>query len=302
MEVPTTNCSGPSFPFRITWDITHSCNLRCKHCFVIYQEKTLRDDSEALRMRIARQIVEASPFIISVAGGEPTILPDINDLLSVLESCGAKIVLATNGICENKDIVDGLKKVKNFSLQVSLDSFDKTRNDLIRGRGAFDKAVSFIKSVSADIPVTLAVTLTKVNAGDIGGLIKLCHDLNVSAIKIQPFIETMSTPQPSLKPTEGQILAASMQLEESASRELVVFHPFAKKKTLGVFMGNSCRSVLGITECTVLPNGDITGCGANIDNSVIFGNLLEANLLDIWNDVLKPSGGCSSLLSGCTCV
>lgn len=297
----------PSFPFRVTWDITHKCNLRCNHCFVIYQRSIVLDEDAIVQKKIATEIANISPFVVSVAGGEPAQLPHLLDVLNILSSGGSHLVLATNGVDVSSEIIEGLKKIPKLTLQVSLDGAKEEINDNIRGRGTFSKTLRFIEIISKDIPSTVAFTLTSNNYNDVSSMIELCENHNIRALKIQRFIKTDSIPAPLLKPTTSDEHYAAEQIARyfmQSKGKLIIMHPFQELTKMNLqtnqIMKNDCQMVIGKTECTILPNGDVVGCGAHIDYTRTIGNLCENTFLSVWKSI------CGSFLEseiprGCKC-
>jgi len=69
-------------PFQIGWDITHNCNLRCKHCF--FTAEQLSDKSSFTKeeaVSFVEYLAKKKVFHLSLAGGEPLLYPHLIDVI-----------------------------------------------------------------------------------------------------------------------------------------------------------------------------------------------------------------------------
>ena len=132
-------------PYRIHWDITHSCNFLCNHCASDAVCSGTIDDLSAKEIyKIVNNLRSERPFDITFFGGEPLIRDDIIDLIDLvkaqLDTCGISIV--TNGSLLKQFGLDLLQRGVNIS--VSLDGTSANENDPIRGAGTFREIVENI--------------------------------------------------------------------------------------------------------------------------------------------------------------
>jgi organic radical activating enzyme len=88
-------------------EITRQCNLECRAC---YREKKsehrtleqIKSDLKILEQHLAVQTV-------SLAGGDPTMHPDLCAIVRMVHERGHKVLLATNGILLTNDLLQQLK-------------------------------------------------------------------------------------------------------------------------------------------------------------------------------------------------
>lgn len=179
--------------FSFQWHITDLCNLRCKHC---YQERfdNNRDLSIDKWDRIIHDIVNTleslgySNLDINITGGEPLISPLLFPILDLLNGIDfvREINIITNGIVLRSSY-PGLKRYKKVRyIKVSLEGANRESNDLIRGKGNFDKVIENIKDFSESI--ILMFTLTRYNYREIDDMYKLARSLNVKGFILERFI------------------------------------------------------------------------------------------------------------------
>ncbi|MCL2312800.1 MAG: radical SAM protein [Firmicutes bacterium] len=162
----------------VHWEITNSCNLRCKHCINdsgIQLENEL-NFSEAVKA--ANKIKLAGVKTIYFTGGEPFSYKDFILLLGEVVKLDVRIYVISNGILiEKKDI--NFMKAHNISLGLSIEGSTSDINDAIRGKGNFDKTIqilSYCKKIN--LPTTIYSTVNKFNVNDIKNIIHLAVNYN----------------------------------------------------------------------------------------------------------------------------
>ena len=150
------------------------CNLQCVHCINASgpREPWLPPlDAETAR----RHITEAAALGVKeiyFTGGEPFMHPAITPLLAFALERAPTTVL-TNGTLitdATADALVALAAAARYSLEirVSLDDPDRERNDAIRGRGAFERALRAIVRLNARglLPILTATETEAAPGGD----------------------------------------------------------------------------------------------------------------------------------------
>ena len=142
--------------------VNFDCNLQCDYCCVRSSPGAAR---RALGIDAVRRIAaEAPPLGVRaffVTGGEPFLLPDIDDLVLAL-AAAAPVTLLTNGMLFRGSRLAALRRLprERVTLQVSLDSPTADLHDLHRGRGSWQRAVEGIAIAHGEgFRVRLAATV-----------------------------------------------------------------------------------------------------------------------------------------------
>ncbi len=130
------------------------CNLRCTHCFI-----SCSPDNHSLEMMETQAVLayleEATKLgvrEIYFTGGEPFLHPDMTLILErTLRNFPASVL--TNGLPINDSRADELQRIwedSRYSLEIriSLDDFDEKRNDQVRGREVFRRALEAYRRLS----------------------------------------------------------------------------------------------------------------------------------------------------------
>ena len=130
------------------------CNLQCTHCFISCGPQNHTHEMMSLEL-VRKTLVESKELGVRdyyITGGEVFINPEIFEILETIVSCGPLDVL-TNGTLITKEKAIKLKEIQDGSVhplrfRVSMESFDGTENDKIRGAGAYRRAVEGIRNLS----------------------------------------------------------------------------------------------------------------------------------------------------------
>ena len=150
------------------------CNLQCTHCLNASgpREPWLPAmDADEVRSRIA-EAAGLGVKEVYFTGGEPFLHPQILPLLGFALERAPTTVL-TNGTLVDAAMADRLAALAagarySLEIRVSLDDPDRARNDAIRGRGSFDRALRAIRRLEARglLPI---LTATEVDPSPAGG-------------------------------------------------------------------------------------------------------------------------------------
>jgi radical SAM protein with 4Fe4S-binding SPASM domain len=166
------------FPRNVIFELTHRCNLRCRHCYIVPKSER-RELSTSQVKSIFEQLVEAGCFHLTLTGGEPMVREDILSLMEYARKIGLFIHLFTNATLVTFQIADRLKEFQLISLEVSLHSLKKERFDwFTQVAGSFDlvmRAIKFLKG--RGIKLALKINITKVNLDEIEELKGFVKDL-----------------------------------------------------------------------------------------------------------------------------
>lgn len=163
--------------FTLQWHITQACDLHCKHCYdrserspLPYKKAMtiLRDFKEfCQRMHVDGQV--------TFTGGNPLLYPHFMDTYRGAAEYGFSTAILGNPSPEQR--LDKLLTIQNPAFfQISLEGLE-THNDIIRGKGHFQRSLTFLDLLRArDIYSMVMLTLTRDNLDQILPLGELLRD------------------------------------------------------------------------------------------------------------------------------
>ena len=130
------------YPYVLMLEPLHACNLACLGCS---PERYNGDIEDRLSIAQCLQAVdEAGAPVISVCGGEPTIYPELPELVGGVIGRKRHLYLCTNGLLLDR-FYRKLRPHRRLSINVHLDGMRKTHDFLADRAGVFDRAVAMIK-------------------------------------------------------------------------------------------------------------------------------------------------------------
>ena len=126
-------------------------------------------------------------------GGESFIRQDFLELVEYTIAQDMGVMINTNGWFIDSNMAHLLKKLGVFYVRVSIDGATEKTHDAIRGvKGSYKKAITAIENLkNANIPfVSIAPTVMKDNVHEMGELIDLAFNLQVSEIQLVQVADT----------------------------------------------------------------------------------------------------------------
>lgn len=156
----------------VVWNITRKCNLRCLHCYTDSEPRNY--DGELTTAQCRAVIDDLADFRVPAvlfSGGEPTIRPDLLELVAYAKGRGLRPTLSTNGTLIDDRLAPQIASAGFTYVGVSLDGIGEV-NDRFRGLpGAFDRAMAaFDRLRDLGQRVGLRMTLTRHNVGHLDAI------------------------------------------------------------------------------------------------------------------------------------
>ena len=175
------------YPLIVELEPLFACNLECPGCGKIQYP------TEILRKRLSVEdavgaIEECGAPMVSIAGGEPLLHPQIADIVTELTARRKYVYLCTNGVLMSRKL-DKFQPSRYFSWAVHIDGLQE-RHDLAVARdGVFDKAVEAISEAKRrGFRVTTNTTFFNTDTAEtVRGVLDFLNDeLEVDSMMISP--------------------------------------------------------------------------------------------------------------------
>jgi hopanoid biosynthesis associated radical SAM protein HpnH len=175
------------FPLLVELEPLFQCNLECVGCGKIqHPEATLKR-----RMPVDQAIAaieECGAPMVSIAGGEPLIHPEIDEIARQLIKRKKYVFLCTNAILMKKKL-ELFEPNRYFAWAVHIDGLRERHDESVDRVGTFDKAVEAIKAAKdAGFRVTTNTTIfTHDSPESVRQVLDfLQYELDVDAMMISP--------------------------------------------------------------------------------------------------------------------
>ena len=174
------------YPFVLMLEPLYTCNLACIGCAVERHTGKLKDRL-SLEKCIEAVDITGAP-VVSICGGEPTIYPELPELVSEIIKRKRQIILCTNGLLLDENLYGKIAPNKRLTINVHLDGMRETHDYVCAREGVFDKAIEMIEEgVKLGHHMMANTTIFKETSMDeVEELCKLLTGMGVEGMLVSP--------------------------------------------------------------------------------------------------------------------
>jgi radical SAM protein with 4Fe4S-binding SPASM domain len=302
----------PAAPYRMDLAVTYRCNNNCAHCYNARSRQFPELTTQEWKRIIDRLWDIAIPHLV-FTGGEPTLRPDLPELIAYAEQKGQITGINTNGRrLKDAGFVQELVDAGLDHVQITVESHDPAIHDqMVAAKGAWLDTVAGLKNVLATkLYVMTNTTLLRSNSLYLAETLQFLADLQVPTFGLNALIysgkgETVGTglPESDLPPllqlARNHVAKTDQRLIWYTPTQYCHFDPMQLE--LGV---KGCTAAL--YNMCVEPDGSVLPCQSYYQS---LGNILTDPWKNIWGHPLAISlrerkdlpDGCTdcSLLAEC---
>ena len=166
-------------PFQVTMELTHRCNLSCKHCYVDIPPDNEMSTAEI--KDVLDQLTEAGSMYLQLTGGEVLTRPDFFDITFYAKEKGFQIMILTNATLVTPKIAEEMQKLKPDFIVVSLyGSTPESHDSVTKIPDSFEATIQGVKLLkSVDVLVILQTLLMDSNYNEADSMETLAASLGV---------------------------------------------------------------------------------------------------------------------------
>ncbi|HZE49983.1 MAG TPA: adenosyl-hopene transferase HpnH [Jatrophihabitantaceae bacterium] len=124
-----------------------ACNLKCAGCGKIQQSASVLKQRMPVAQAVAA-VEECGAPMVSIAGGEPLMHPQIGEMVTELLARKKFVVLCTNAVLLPKHL-HKFKPHRNFAWMIHIDGLRERHDESVSKDGVFDQAVEAIRVAKA---------------------------------------------------------------------------------------------------------------------------------------------------------
>ena len=287
------NTVGPCFEsfltsnvFSLQWHITQHCDLHCKHC---YDRSNRAAMSKAQAMKVLADLFDFCQQMhvrgqVTFTGGNPLLYPHIERIYQAAAQYGFGIA-----ILGNPGPIDGIRRlikiVKPLYFQVSLEGL-ASHNDLIRGKGHFDRSIRFLEQLrELGIFTMVMLTLTQDNLDQVLPLADYLKNRadafnfnRLSAVGEGAALAMVDREEFSLFLNDYIRAAEDNPIMGLKDNLFNIIRCEFGQAPFGGCTGHGCGAAFNFLA--LLPDGDVHACRKFPS---LLGNMLDTPLLDIYH-------------------
>lgn len=289
--------------FILPWRCTFACDSNCLHCASASKSEVENELDTKDAIKLIDQIKNFGANWVGITGGEPLLRKDLFEIISHIKKIGLKASIITDGHLLDSSVYE--KIIRNeVRVSISIDGGEST-DDQIRGKGAYNKAVSAIEKLSnAGLLNCLVYTFSNITntknnltVKDFTHVLDLAKKYGARWVIYHGFIPyTNNKNRLRADPTPQQYEWALNKLYDLNSvykgkPEINVYCPFYARiaKQRGIPNFNKWFNNFFLGRCffgkfmSIAENGDAIPCSFNDIHR--FGNIKEKNIDTIWSEL-----------------
>ncbi|MCO5064798.1 MAG: pyrroloquinoline quinone biosynthesis protein PqqE [Rhizobiaceae bacterium] len=281
--------SAPGPPIGILAELTHRCPLQCAYCSnPLELLKANRELDTRQWLSVFGQAADLGVLQIHLSGGEPTLRPDLVELVAALAGRGVYTNLITAGVGVRDGLMDELARSGLDHVQLSFQgALPETTEMIGNHRGAHSKKLATAAQVrAAGLPLTINAPIHRRNMAEVEGFIELALTLGAERLEIAniQYYGWALLNRQALMPARDEVMGVAAMIE-AAQRELrgTLAIDFVAPDYYARFpkpcMGGWARDAFMIA-----PDGAAMPChaAASIPH-LVFDNVGQSPLADIWD-------------------
>lgn len=159
-------------PLFVGWELTHACNLRCRHCYNAAGKAQPDELTRKEGITFLHHLADNGTVGMLLGGGEPLLRKEFFEWVACATDLGMNITVNTNGTLIDRETAQRMKDVGIVNVQVSIDGLFDIHNVIRGAPWAFEKVAEAIWNLfEVEMPVTVITTVMRSNKDNIGDLI-----------------------------------------------------------------------------------------------------------------------------------
>ncbi|MGC4048000.1 MAG: radical SAM protein [Armatimonas sp.] len=296
---PGTDCSDGPPTCVLLLEITPACNLSCPTCYAdaVHGGTEHMSLAEATRRLDLFFQVQSRLDVLMLSGGEPTVHPQLEELLELALSYPVdRVLINTNGVLIPRLSPLLKKHGDRVELYLSFATLKPERQAHFYGKDLLKQKLRAIEAAKeAGVFVTLVPTVERgVNDDEIGDLyaFALSHS-NINGVTYQPVMDN-GRYEHGYDPAERLTLTGVLERLEAQSNSALILKDFVG---LPCSHPDCCVLTYGIldpTRATLTPlprHLDVARYLDLFSDKISFSGLIESALRRVWSDTVSLRGG-----------
>ena len=290
LDVKTPFSAKPAAPYRMDLAITYRCNNDCTHCYNARSRDFNGISTDEWKKVLDKLWRIGIPHIV-FTGGEPTLHPDLPELISHAQKNGQITGLNTNARrLSEKKYVEKLVASGLDHVQITVESHDRSIHDaMVNCKGAWDQTIKGLEN-ALDTPlfVMTNTTMLRDNASLMDQTLDFLSSLSVPTVGLNALIYSGKGKTVGTGLSEDELLPLLEMAQQHTSdhnQRLIWYTPTQYCNF------DPMQLELGVKGCTaalynmcIEPDGGVIPCQSYYSQ---IGNIQTDSWDSIWNHDLS---------------
>jgi hopanoid biosynthesis associated radical SAM protein HpnH len=167
------------YPSVLMLEPLYACNLACVGCATERHTGKLKDRLSVEQCLDA--VDRCGAPVVSLCGGEPTLYPELPELIGAIVQRKRHIYLCTNGLLLDEKVFGVIAPSAHLTVNIHLDGLRQTHDAICAREGVFDKAMEMLREAKRRRYHVMANT-TIFKQTDVGEIEELCRVLTEAGV------------------------------------------------------------------------------------------------------------------------
>jgi hopanoid biosynthesis associated radical SAM protein HpnH len=174
------------YPYVLMLEPLYACNLACLGCAT--ERHTGRIEDRLSVEACLKAVDDAGAPMVSICGGEPTIYPELKEVIEGIIRKRRHIYLCTNALLLDTKVYGVIPPDPRLSINVHLDGLKATHDQVCDRSGTFEKAVAMIREGKRRgyRVITNTTVFKETDMGEVEALFDLLKEIGVDGMLISP--------------------------------------------------------------------------------------------------------------------
>jgi radical SAM protein with 4Fe4S-binding SPASM domain len=259
-------------PFKVDWEITHRCDLKCQHC---YEERPSVIDELSTKEACAviDELSAMGALFLTFTGGEIFVRKDFMEIARYAREKDFALRLFTNGTLIDKALAKEIKALDPLAVEISLYGMNPILHDKITGvEGSYYRTIeAFYRLKKEGVTTVVKTTVMNNNYTELEALKDFAKSIDAR------FVYSLTVvPQ-----TTGSRDVTQYRLsEEQLAKLYATDASLTDGITEGGVKGYDPLCAAGVNSLYIAPNGDVSPCMLLLGEG---GNVKRESVQDIWH-------------------
>ena len=173
-------------PYNLVAELTYRCPLRCPYCSNPLGYRDVKEGLDAQDWtRVFQQAAELGALHVGLTGGEPTLRPDLAEIVAGASHAGLYTHLVTAGTTVDEAGLAALRRSGLRSVQLSLQDARAEASDAIAGSACFEAKLDAARwTRRLGLSLTLNFVLHRRNLTRVHEMIELARELDADRLEL----------------------------------------------------------------------------------------------------------------------